>query len=907
MAKLSPDGKSVTVEWGDTLSQIAADYAGGYNNYKKLAAINNISNPNLIYVGQVIKLTNEAGSGSGSASTSNSTSLNKAIITHFGLQSNTDNTLFAMWTWNKDSETASYKVSWSYYTADDLWFEGNSSSISVDEDNPSASKQSTYSIPNNAKKVRFKVKPISKTHTKNDTETNLWEASWSDTNSTTYIVEDYFPLDTPGSAPSVEIEKFKLTATLDNISIKGATHIEFQVIKDNAEKAFATKQAAIVTSHASYAFTIDAGGQYKVRCRAYNSNNDTYSDWSQYSSNVGTIPSTPEGITEIKASTETSVYISWSSVANATGYGIEYTTKKIYFDTSTEVKSMTVTNAVTNAIITGLSSGEEYFFRVKATNNEGDSGWTEIKSVTIGKAPAAPTTWSSTTTAITGNPVTLYWVHNAEDGSSQTYAELELYIGDVIEEHTIKNTDDEEEKDKTSQWILNTTSYVEGTSVKWRIRTAGITKVYGDWSVQRTIDIYAPATLQLSMTDIDGNSITTLSSFPFYISGLAGPKTQNPIGYHVSVVANEQYETVDSVGNPKSINKGEEIYSKYFDITDALLLEMTPSVIDLENNISYTVTCTVSMNSGLTAEESIAFDVQWADKQYVPNAEIGIDKDTMTANIRPYCEKSEIVYYNVTKTSDIYTKTNTKLDSVWGEPVAGGITTTNEQVYFGMTADGDEVYYCIVEERTPVVDVLLSVYRREFDGSFTELATGLDSAKSITITDPHPALDYARYRIIATTISTGAIGYYDPPGYPVGCKSVIIQWNEKWSSFETSEESALVQQPWSGSMLVLPYNIDVSESNSSDKSLVEYAGRSHPVTYYGTQLGVAANWNMDVPKYDKETVYALRRLARWMGDVYVREPSGSGYWASISVSFNQKHCDLVIPVTLNVTQVEGGA
>ena len=187
------------------------------------------------------------------------------------------------------------------------------------------------------------------------------------------------------------------------------------------------------------------------------------------------------------------------------------------------------------------------------------------------------------------------------------------------------------------------------------------------------------------------------------------------------------------------------------------------------------------------------------------------------------------------------------------------------------------------------------------------MATGLDSAKSTTITDPHPALDYARYRIIATTISTGAIGYYDPPGYPVGCKSVIIQWNEEWSSFETSEESALVQKPWSGSMLVLPYNIDVSESNSSDKSLVEYAGRSHPVTYYGTQLGVAANWNMDVPKYDKETVYALRRLARWMGDVYVREPSGSGYWASISVSFNQKHCDLVIPVTLNVTQVEGGA
>ena len=43
-----------------------------------------------------------------------------------------------------------------------------------------------------------------------------------------------------------------------------------------------------------------------------------------------------------------------------------------------------------------------------------------------------------------------------------------------------------------------------------------------------------------------------------------------------------------------------------------------------------------------------------------------------------------------------------------------------------------------------------------------------------------------------------------------------------------------------------------------------------------------------------------------MGDVYVREPSGNGYWANIKVSFNQKHLNVTIPVTLNVTRVEGG-
>lgn len=902
MAKLSSDSKYVTVESGDTLSAIARDYAGGASNYKQLAAINNISNPNLIYVGQKIYLTKEAGSSSGSASTSTSTNTNQAIITNFGLQSNVDNTLFATWSWSKVSQTESYKVIWSYNTGDGVWFTGNSTSISVDQDTESYSRQSTYSIPSNAKQVKFAVKPISKTYKKNDTETVYWTAQWSETKY--WTVSNFYDLETPDT-PSIEVDKFKLTATLDNVYIDDATHIEFQVVKDNSPTPFATNKAQIITNQASYAFNINAGSEYKVRCRAYSSTKKVYSDWSSYTSNTGTIPSAPEKITVLKALSETSVQIEWSAVANATGYGIEYTKKKIYFDTSTEVKSMSVADSTT-AIITGMDSGEEYFFRVKAINSEGDSGWSEIKSIVIGKPPAAPTTWSSTTTAITGEPVILYWVHNSEDESSQTYAELQLYIGDSLVEHTIKNTEDEDKKDKTSQWTLDTTAYVEGTSIKWRVRTAGVTKEYGEWSIQRTIDINAPATLQLSMTDINGNDISTLTSFPFYIKGLAGPKTQMPIGYHVSIKSNEIYETVDRIGNAVTVNANEEIYSQYFDTDQALLIEMSAGNIDLENNIEYTITCVVSMNTGLTAEASIVFSVSWTDMQYTPNAEIGLDSDAMTANIRPYCYNGKLAYYKVTYSSGVYTKTSTVIDYVWGELVSNVTTSTGEKVYSGTTADGEDVFYCIVEERTPVEDVLLSVYRREFDGGFTEIAYGLDSSKATTVVDPHPSLDYARYRIVATTKSTGAVSFYDLPGYPVGCKSAIIQWDEAWSSFETSEESALEQSPWSGSMIKIPYNIDITENHSPDVSLVEYAGRSHPVSYYGTQKGTTATWSMEVPKDDKEMLYSLRRLANWMGDVYVREPSGSGHWASITFPLNQKHCETTIPISFNITQVEGG-
>ena len=182
----------------------------------------------------------------------------------------------------------------------------------------------------------------------------------------------------------------------------------------------------------------------------------------------------------------------------------------------------------------------------------------------------------------------------------------------------------------------------------------------------------------------------------------------------------------------------------------------------------------------------------------------------------------------------------------------------------------------------------------------------LSNTRNTFVTDPHPSLDYARYRIVAISDDTGAVNYADIPGYVVGEKSVVIQWDESWSEFDARGEDIYEAPAWSGSMVKLPYNIDVSDSNTSDVSLVKYIGRTRPVSYYGTQIESTSTWNVDIAKEDKNTLYALRRLAMWMGDVYVREPSGSGYWANISISFSQTHCETVIPVTINITRVEGG-
>lgn len=729
-----------------------------------------------------------------------------------------------------------YEVHWFYDSGDGVWFDGGESTTEL--------TNSIYNAPDNALSIKVTVKPISKTYTVDNEETDYWTG----TDVTVKYYISSAPPETP-STPTVEIDGFKLIASLENITDGRADQIQFDVFKGNTRVKIGV--AEVLTSRASFEFTISAGSDYRVRAAAINLYGESklYSDWSAYTSPVGTQPSVPANITSCRAGSSTSVILEWTGVDNAETYDIEYATNREYFDVTGDTESITGI-ATTRYTVTGLESGSEYFFRVRAVNENGESGWCGIKSVVIGRPPSAPTTWSSTTTAIVGEPLYLYWIHNSEDESSQVKAEIEVYYNDVKQTYTVNNPyldeEEEEDRDKTLYYTIDTTQYTEGTTIKWRVRTCGVTEVYGDWSVQRTVDIYAPVVAELTITNTAGSVIDTLTSYPLNIKCTATPVTQEPIGYHVSIYPNTTYETVDFVGNRVTINEHQEIFSKYYDINTDLNISLSAGDIDLANNISYTVECIVSMNSGLTGTATATFEVDWTESTYLIEASVIIDKEAYTAYIGPYC----------------------------------------------------------LEDKTG--DLLMSVYRKEYDGTFTEIATNIGNSRNSWVTDPHPALDYARYRVVGRSQTTGAVSYYDVPAQPVKCNSIIIQWDEEWSDFNVTEEDSMEERPWTGSMLKIPYNIDVSDSNTPDVSLVEYIGRKNPVSYYGTQVGTTSTWSVEIPKSDKETLYALRRLAIWMGDVYVREPSGSGYWANVTLSFSQTHLSVTIPVTFNIKRVEGG-
>lgn len=900
---------------GDTLSAIAKKYG---TTVSAIAKLNNIKNVDLIYVGQVLIISGKesssastsGGSSGGSSNGGNSGGSNKpvskptttskpaspapstATITNFGLQAETDRTVFAVWDWSR-SNTDKYTAKWWYDTGNGVWFVGS--------ETEETEKQSIYNAPQNAKCVKFQVRPISKTYKSNDKDVYYWTASWSTAKTYTFTVEEETPVTEVPPVPTVTIKDYNLTAKIDNYD--GGTEVQFQIVQ-NDNKVYKTGTATVITSSASYSCSINVGNNYKVRCRA--KNNGIYSEWSDYSSNAQTMPSAPSGIISCTATSSTSVRVSWNASKSAKTYDIEYATEKRYFDAS---NATTTINGATGTSyeITGLEAGKTYFFRVRAVNDNGTSSWCSPKSTVIGEKPGAPTTWSSTTTAITGNNVVLYWVHNAKDNSKESAAQLEITVRGSTQtlDFGANNTD------QNRSYNLSTNSYPDGSKVEWRVRTKGAVADWGDWSVKRTIEVFAPPSLSLNMTDVDGNTINTLTSFPFFIVGDAGPNTQTPIGYHVTITANDSYECWDEIGNRRVITKGDEVYSQFYDTNADLLLYLTPSSVDLENNVEYTINCVVTMNTGLNAEATYSFVVGWEDELYAPNAEITYDSETLCVHIRPFCDVYPMIFYQVEydPSAGKFYRTSKILEDVSGNSINESYTEVYDDiVYYGRTGAGASVYFCTTQSEEPELleGLTLSVYRREYDGRFVEIGTGLVNSESTFVTDPHPSLDYARYRIVAISDTTGAVSFTDIPGYPVQEKAVILQWDEDWDSFEASGEPQMEKPAWSGSMLKLPFNIDVSDNNDPDVSLVEYVGRKHPVSYYGTQLGTSATWNVDIPKNDKNTLYGLRKLAIFMGDVYVREPSGSGYWAHVKVSFSQTHCETVIPVTLDITRVEGG-
>lgn len=842
------------VSKGDCLWNIAKTVYNDPYRWRDIANANGISQKTaLIYPGNLLTLPGVSSNATPVAPPPNYSK--NVTIQWWALDSGESRSMYVTWSYDRPN-TNGYEVKWEYDTGAGGWRNGSTSTVTE--------KQAGYSAPDNAKVVKVTITP------KSD--------SWSDGvgESRDYNYSNNPPEIPPMPSFTIDINN-KLTATINNIQTTiNAEYIEFAIYQDDTMKYKTVRTTFNAdTGYCSFTTDVQPGHSYKIRCRAIRGS--VYGGYTEFTSNEYSLPTAPTNIKVLRSqtiseqqSTAYAIYIEWDEVLTAKSYVVEWAKSVDLLGTSGSSKQNTEEGKGPSLLIPGIDLGYKYFFRVASVNDKGQSNnWTPIKSVTLGTKPSPPTTYSNIISCVMGEDLNLYWAHNSTDGSYETYARLQLTISDsahpdlspTIITKVIQNTKPIEEQGTTSVYKINTNdpewaTLGEGYIIKWKVQTAGVTSEYSNWSTERQAIVYARPNVEIDILNNLSLSVDGVYSFPFYISVLASPTSQTPISYYVEIISNSAYETIDDVGKIKMVNIGDKIYQKYYDPQInpwSFIVEMSPSNIDLENDVSYTVNVTVSMDSGLTAVSTKDFTSLFEDLFYDVYADVIIDKETSTASIHPYC--TEII---------------------------NNIPTL-------------------------VTNCKLSVYRREYDGSFKEIARDINNESDLYVTDPHPSLDYARYRVVAKMNDTGAISFCDIKSIEVNEKSAIIQWAEKWSSFEINASGeGNVEPAWAGSMLKIPYNISISDNKAIDVSLVKYAGRENPVSYYGTQIGETSSWSMFIPKEDKALLYDIRRLSRWTGDVYVREPYGTGYWANISVSYNLKYSDLIVPITISLTRVEGG-
>jgi titin len=331
------------------------------------------------------------------------------------------------------------------------------------------------------------------------------------------------PADPSGlMATTVSSSEIDLTWT-DNSSNETGFKIERKVGTGGTYSQIATVGAGVV----SYNDTgLTANTTYYYRVRATNAGGDSGYSAEEHATTLDVIPSAPSGLAATAVSVS-QINLSWTrNSTNETGFKIERKTGA----GGTYSEIATVGAGVLTYNDTGLATNTTYFYRVRATNAIGDSGYSnEASATTQLNAPAAPS--GLTATAVSTTQINLSWTDNSSDetgfkierktGAGGTYAQIATVGASVT---TYSNT-----------------GLAIGTNYFYRVRAtnAGGDSAYSNVASATTLTTIWPDTAVPAVPDqLDGVPSTTLgvrfsSDRPGWIKGLRFYKTATNTGVHV--------------------------------------------------------------------------------------------------------------------------------------------------------------------------------------------------------------------------------------------------------------------------------------------------------------------------------------------------------------------------------------
>lgn len=719
--------------------------------------------------------------------------------------------------------------------------------------------------------------------------------------------------DPPSGPPDITMDSTGTSVTLryDNIPTN-IDYVVFKVIKANKSDY---NNTSIVTSgtsvavddtsrSATYTRSLTKGDAYAFAAanrtqfaespvRYATTDFCEYSDWLKAAPVVTTLSKN----VSIKTVRQNEVLITWTSTeCTLDGVVVQYaqTLNELNAESGSTYNEETIEletpiNTEKRAYIGNLDIGVTHYFRVKGfINSNGAKYYTDPAknasnvtyfTVPLGTIPDAPTVWSLQNTyqveSDSSKGFNLYAIHNSEDNSAcsyfKVYAELMRYNNStplvILNDVVVENKKDEygEYSKDNLEYLLkpyalrSSVSDWDNATLRWKIKTKGVLQDYGPYSNVNVVKTYRK--LDVTVSASFRSSSTSGVIYPLTITASLDSAIykQRMLAVSFEIKSTTQYTYRDPIGGDVLVLPGTLLYSSThtLDSVAKKSVTLTPSDVHFEPNCSYVLNATVYTNAGLSASNSCDFT------------------------------------YNHT-----------------------GTTTLNPKITQIETNEVDNDIYLKVQCRgntgALVSNALTTIYRYNADGTYTKLNDGV--ANNTIVHDPHPRLDRQIYRVSATDTSSGTTEFSDE-NYPFNmfnATGVLIHWDESWgvTTFNVLGTGNMVT--YIGQRLYLPFNVDVSETRTIDKTLISYIGREDPVSYYGTAIEKEYSITTEIPKnnvsgFDATTALEqLRKLSMYKGNVYVRTSTGLGCWATVDIDYNIDHCALTIPINIKVTPVEGG-